>query len=215
MNFGLSRKLFTIIALDLVGYGKSDSEERDLSYHALERDAKICSKLMAELNHKTYSVCGWDEGARVAAILAIENQSRVNSLILLGFTPMMDEESSKAIGKTRDTSAWDKDILALYSDSYGEQRFSSLWRKYVDYTISNLESSDQFDIRDKLHKIKCPTLICYGTRDPIVNYSKHVLPVQENIYDSEIAEFKDAAHNIHQARATEFNEMLTKFVLSV
>lgn len=214
-KLGLNQDEFTIVAFDLPGYGKSNFEERDFNYTNLDRDATIAAKLMLKLGFKTYSVCGWDDGARVGAILAIKNQSRVDALVLWGFTPMMDEITSKIIGKTRDIGIWDIKALELYSNVYGEEKFSQFWRKYVDFIMSNLESNDQFDIIDQLHLIKCPTLVLHGTNDPIVNYKRHVLPVIDNINDIDMVQFKGAAHNIHQARAFEFNSIVTTFVTSV
>lgn len=214
VELGLNRDEFTLVALDLPGYGKSDSEERDFCYTSFERDASIAAKLMALLKFKTYAVCGWDDGARVAAILAIRNQSRVNALVLWGFTPMMDEATSKIIGKTRDIGTWDECALKIYSAVYGEHRFSQFWRKYVDYIVSNMESPEQFDIKDQLHMIKCPTLVLHGTNDPIVSFARHVEPVKASIYDADVVLFKSAAHNIHQARASEFNRIVTTFVAS-
>lgn len=170
---------------------------------------------MRKLNHKTYSVAGWSDGARVASLLAIKHQSRVNALLLWGFVPIMDKQSCEAVARTRDTSCWDPEVREFYSSVYGEQRFSDLWRKYVDFIVATLEYPVQFDIRQELYKIKCPVLILHGTRDPIVNFSEHVKPLEMQIYDSDILQFKGMAHNIHQADPNQFNRVLSTFVTSV
>lgn len=177
--------------------------------------AGVAAKLMSNLKFKTYAVGGWSDGARVACLLAISHQSRVNALLLWGFVPVMDQRSSQAIARTRDTSSWDPRVLEFYSSVYGEQAFSDLWRKYVDFIVSALELPDQFDIRQQLCKIKCPTLILHGTDDPIVNYAEHVKPLEMQIYDSDILQFKGLAHNIHQADPSRFNQVLTTFVTSL
>lgn len=217
----LDEQQFTIIAPDLPGCSGSEliSEEKlDFCEPTLEYFnlcAQICSKLMAKLNFKTYSVGGWNDGARVAALLAIKYQSRVNSLLLWGFSPIMDPKSCLAMARSRDTSIWEPTILKSYCDVYGEQHFSDLWRKYVDFTVKTLESPVNFDIRDKLSQIKCPTLVLHGSEDPIISFQDHVKPIEMQIYDSEIKQFKGLAHNIHQADPVGFNQVMARFVSSV
>lgn len=218
-KFGLSRDEFTIVAFDLPGYGKSEpkAEEKafDPTLQYFEFCALVGAKLMSSLGHKTYSIAGWDDGARVASLIAVTNQSRVNALILWGFIPVMDKETAGAIARTRDTGSWNEQIREYYSSVYGEQLFSDLWRKYVDFIIASLELPDQFDIRQRLAQIKCPTLIMYGSEDPIVSYTEHVKPLEMLIYDSELLTFKGLAHNIHQANPGQFNQVVTSFVTSV
>lgn len=217
---GLARDEFTVIAPDLPGYGRSQLRHEELkvcepSLEYFQLCARICAKLMAELGHKTYSVGGWSDGARVGALLAIQCQSRVNSLCLWGFSPVMDKASCWATARARDTSIWEPDVLKTYSDVYGEEHFSDLWRKYVDFVVRTLELPDQFDIRDQLKQIKCPTLVLHGANDPIISYEAHVKPIEMQIYDSQIGQFQGLAHNIHQADPVGFNQVMARFVSSV
>lgn len=219
-KFGLSKEEFTIVAYDLPGYGKSQprAEEKkfDPTLSYFELCARVGAKLMSFLEHKTYSIAGWNDGARVASLLAVDFRSRVNALILWGFLPVLDKETANAIARTRDTSTWNAEIRENYSSVYGDQLFSDLWRKYVDFIIASLDTPEHvFDIRQRLSSIKCPTLILYGNQDPIVNYEQHVKPLEMLIYDSELITFKGLSHNIHQANPGQFNRVVTSFVTSV
>lgn len=229
---GLSGSDFTLVALDLPGYGRSElmatssrpsgssnsngSSIRDCepTMDYFELCADVCRQLMQELGFKTYSVGGWNDGARVAALLAIKCQARVNSLLLWGFAPVMDEQSCLALARARDTSIWEPSILRTYADVYGEQGFGELWRKYVDFVVKSLELPDRFDIRDRLRQIKCPTLVLHGSEDPIISFREHVRPIEMQIYDSEVRQLAGLAHNIHQAAPKHFNELLARFVAS-
>lgn len=216
----MSKEQFTIVAYDLPGYGKSapraEEKKFDPTLCYFELCARVGSKLMAQLGHKTYSIAGWNDGARVASLLAVESQSRVNALILWGFIPVLDMDTAQAIARTRDTSTWNAEIRNNYTGVYGDQLFSDLWRKYVDYIIASLDEPDRvFDIRAKLSAIKCPTLIMHGSEDPIVSYEQHVKPLEMLIYDSELITFKGLAHNIHQSNPSRFNQLVTSFVTSV
>lgn len=227
-EFGLNKNDFTLVAYDLPNYGKSkvtsvtkDRYGKIIKFNNLpsmeyfELCARLGAKLMSFLNFKTYSVCGWSDGARVASLLAIKYQSRVDSLLLWGFVPIMDEQSCEAVARTRDTSTWNPKVLEFYSDVYGEQKFSELWKEYVDFLISTLEQPVQFDLREQLKHIKCPTMILHGSEDPIVDFRKHVKPLHMQIYDSEIVQIPDMAHNIHQAYPEKFNTLLTTLITTV
>lgn len=167
---------------------------------------------MRHLNYKTYSVLGWSDGAKVACLLAIKHQSRVDNLILWGFTPYMDKKSCQAIGKTRDVDIWDTTVLKSYQDSYGQEQFADMWHRYVDFVIASMEFEERFDIRHRLSTIKCPTLVLHGENDPIVDYEQHVEPLDYLIYDSNIQTFPSASHNLHQAYPKKFNQVVTQFI---
>lgn len=218
-KFGLSKEEFTIVAYDLPGFGRSERKGKDSNFDPTLEFFELCAlvgaKLMSSLGHKTYSIAGWNDGARVASLLAATNESRVNALILWGFVPMMDKATAGAISRTRDTSTWNGEVREYYSSVYGDQLFGDLWRKYVDYVIASLDLPDRFDIRSRLSAIKCPTLIMYGSEDPIVSYEQHVKPLEMLIYDSELITFKGLAHNIHQANPGQFNQLVTRFVTNV
>lgn len=235
-EFGINKEEFTMVAYDMPGYGKSKTAPPKVvsrrkyqqqaqepvgngdilpSMEYFQLCARLGAKLMAKLSYKTYSVGGWSDGAKVACLLAIEYQSRCNSLLLWGFVPVMDKMSCDAIARTRDTSTWNPEALEFYSKVYGDTKFSDLWRKYVDFIISTLEVPEYFDIQDRLKQIKCPTMILHGSKDPIVNYQKHVKPLDTAIYNSEIVKLNDLSHNIHQAAPKRFNQLLTTFVASV
>lgn len=219
-ELGLNPDEFTLIVPDLPGYGRSKLISADLkpcepTIDYFELCASVCVKLMARLGYKTFSLAGWNDGARVAALLAIKCQSRINALVLWGFAPVMDESTCWATANTRDTSIWEPSILKGYLDVYGEQNFPDLWRHYVDSVVNSLESPKRFDIRQQLCQIKCPTLVMHGSDDPIVSFEQHVKPIEMQIYDSQIIQFNGLAHNIHQAEPKKFNQVLTQFVTSV
>lgn len=238
-KLGLSHDEFTIVTFDLPGQGSSTclvpsvkcplktppltaqqkmNNEPDYfsalpTMEYFELCADTGASLMASLGHKTYSVAGWSDGARVASLLAIRHQSRVNSLLLWAFVPIMDKHSCEAISRTRDTDTWDPEALKVYTKVYGgQERFSDYWKAYVDFIMSTLEFPDHFDIRNLLSKIKCPTLVLHGKQDPIVDYRQHVEPLNMQIYNSEIQQLDGLAQNIHQSNPSQFNALLAKFV---
>lgn len=226
---GIDLEAFTLVLFDLPGFGLSQHEgdHADQEHHHhneksrdnptmeyFENCANIGASLMAHLQFKTYSVAAWSDGARVASLLAVEQPSRVNSLLLWSFLPTIQPSSSWALARTRDISTWDQSALKFYTDVYGEHEFSEKWRKYVDWLVSATDESHHFDIRPILSKIKCPTLILHGAVDPIVDFREVVVPLERVIPDSNIEQLRGLSHNLHQADSCRFNQVLTSFVLN-
>lgn len=90
----------TIIAPDLPCYGKCELAHDELKLCESTSDYSHlcswrCSELMAQLGFRTYPVAGWNDGSRVAALLAM--------------------------ARSRDTSIWEPSILKSYADVHGEQ----------------------------------------------------------------------------------------------
>lgn len=82
-------KEFTVVAMDLRGYGWSaapsgDAEHKVYSKRAMAADAR---EVMAALGHQTFMVIGHDRGARVAYRLALDHPACVTGLVPLDILP--------------------------------------------------------------------------------------------------------------------------------
>jgi haloacetate dehalogenase len=79
---------FTIIALDLRGYGASSKPDGVAQYvkSAMARD---CSIVMEKLGYSTYFICAHDRGARVAHKLLVDFPDRVKKAIFLDICPTL------------------------------------------------------------------------------------------------------------------------------
>lgn len=210
---GLDQELFTIIAIDLPGYGKSRPPERMYSVASYPNDAKKAGLLMEKLGIKLYSVLGWSDGAKIALLLAINNQARVDKLIVWGVVPYASEYDIKAVSMTRDTSIFDAKSRKNYIEAYGEELFEQLWHKHVDYCSSFSGNSEAiWDIRKEMRTIKCPTLILHGDKDSLIDKT-HPATAEREIADSRLIRFPNGSHNIHQVYVKEFNKYVTDFLL--
>ncbi|BDD60360.1 hypothetical protein MPDQ_000449 [Monascus purpureus] len=84
-------KKYTIVALDLRGYGASskprgDGNHANYSKRVMARD---CARVMGKLGHSRYYVCGHDRGARVTHTLCIDYPERVMKAMLLDISPTL------------------------------------------------------------------------------------------------------------------------------
>jgi len=65
--------------------------------------------------------------------------------------------------------------------------------------------------QDMLPKIKCPTLIIHGEKDPLVS-SFHPEYLHKHIAGSALRIWPGGRHNIHLRYPEEFNDMVSQFL---
>jgi len=82
---------FTLVALDLRGYGDSDRPMSDDTHAAYSKRAMAADALaaMRELGHERFAVCAHDRGARVAHRLALDHRQAVRRMMLLDIAPTL------------------------------------------------------------------------------------------------------------------------------
>lgn len=84
-------KTYTVIAMDLRGYGCSSKPKGDEkhSQYAKSAMATDCASLMSKLGHESFFVCAHDRGARVAHKLCVDYPKRVKKAIFLDIAPTL------------------------------------------------------------------------------------------------------------------------------
>ncbi|KAI9731100.1 MAG: hypothetical protein M1818_007957 [Claussenomyces sp. TS43310] len=82
---------YTVIALDLRGYGASSKPGGSDSHaeYAKSVMARDCQTVMARLGHASYFVCAHDRGARVAHKLCVDHPASVRKVITLDICPTL------------------------------------------------------------------------------------------------------------------------------
>jgi haloacetate dehalogenase len=77
---------FSVVALDLRGYGDSSRPASGYGKRTMAQDAV---DVMAQLGHRRFAVCAHDRGARVAHRLALDHPGVVTRLMLLDIAPTL------------------------------------------------------------------------------------------------------------------------------
>ena len=94
---------FTVVALDLRGYGDSSRPDPDAEHlsHSKRRMASDAVAVMHLLGHSQFFVAAHDRGARVAHRLAADHPQAVKRLLLLDIAPTlaMYEQTSEAFAR--------------------------------------------------------------------------------------------------------------------
>lgn len=80
---------FTVVLLDLRGYGSSSKPVNDIAQYAKSAMARDCAVVMEQLGHKTFYLCGHDRGGRVGHKLCVDYPERVKKAMFLDICPTL------------------------------------------------------------------------------------------------------------------------------
>ena len=200
-----------IVAFDPRGYGYSRPPQRQFfGTTSFENDATDAKGLMDAFGIEKFSVLGWSDGAIAGLILASLFPDSVRSLVVWGGNAYVSKEDIECYSKIRNLSKWSKKMFEPLEQEYGREGLHQLWNSWLD-VLEEVYHSGGNICKDMLSKIKCPTLILHGMKDPIVpNF--HPTYLSANICNSTVYNFADGKHNIHLRYSDEFNQVVKNFV---
>lgn len=204
----MSKTKYTIIAMDPIGYGKSRPPARDYSkgVDLYKMDAKMAVDLMKALGYTSFDWIGWSDGGRVGLVAAIAFPSRIDRLVIWGSAARVTPRQQLALEAARDLGIWDDRRRETFIREYGSLKAASeIWGRHVDFykTLGNICEED-------IQKIRCPTLLVHGDRDPIEK--SLVQQLEKQISDSEFHSFPDAGHATHIDKSREFVKIVENFL---
>ena len=81
----------------------------------------------------------------------------------------------------------------------------------MDANTDIMDKRDGYVYEEELSKIKCPTLIVHGGRDPIVPFF-HTEFIKDRIKGCKLAVIENGGHNLHLRYHKEFNEIVGNFL---
>lgn len=80
---------FTVVLLDLRGYGSSSKPGGDVAQYVKSAMARDCAISMEQLGYKSFYLCGHDRGGRVAHKLCVDFPDRVKKVMVLDICPTL------------------------------------------------------------------------------------------------------------------------------
>lgn len=204
----MNKSKYTIVAMDPIGYGKSRPPARDYSkgVQLYKLDAETGVELMKSLGYSSFDWIGWSDGGRVGLVAAINFPSRLDRLVIWGSVPRVTSRQQMALEAARDLQYWDESRREAFIEEYGDlDTATKMWGLHVDYykTLDDI-------CEEEIGKIRCPTLIIHGDRDPIEK--SLALKMADAISDSEFRSFPDVGHAAHVEKNQEFVKIVEKFL---
>ncbi|XP_042317681.1 valacyclovir hydrolase [Sceloporus undulatus] len=208
----MNKQLFTLVAWDPRGYGKSIPPVRDFPLDFFERDAKDAVDLMQALKFKKFSLLGWSDGGITALIAAAKYPDLIHKMVVWGANSSVTEEDVKLYNGIRDISKWSERVRKPMEEMYGHEYLSKTCAAWVDGISQFIHQPNGSICQSLLPHIKCPTLIIHGEKDPLVPRA-HPEYLHKHITDSQLYFVPEGKHNLHLRFAEEFNRVVEKFLL--
>jgi pimeloyl-ACP methyl ester carboxylesterase len=225
-----------VVALDLPGFGSSPMPVREISISGY---AHTLDALLGELGIDAAAVLGNSMGGFIAAELAIAFPQRVERLVLVSAAGISTHRPADRpnlmpllVHSERITAAcaaW----LASKSDTVA--RRPRLREATLGVVVRHpgqlpaplaaeqlrgsgkpgflpaLQSIIEYDVRERLPEIACPTLIVWGDRDRLISV-RDADVFEELIDDSRKVIFEDTGHMAMLERPAAFNALLGEFL---
>uniref|UniRef100_A0ACB8FCT2 Uncharacterized protein n=2 Tax=Sphaerodactylus townsendi TaxID=933632 RepID=A0ACB8FCT2_9SAUR len=207
----MNKELFTIVAWDPRGYGKSIPPLREFPPDFFERDAKDAVDLMQALKFQRFSLLGWSDGGITALVAAAKYPHLIHKMVIWGANANVTAEDVKIYNGIRDVSKWSERTRKPLEEMYGYEYFSKTCEAWVDGISQFMHNPNGSICQPLLPHIKCPTLIIHGDKDPLVPRF-HAEYLHKHIEGSQLHFVPEGKHNLHVRFAEEFNRMVEKFL---
>lgn len=178
----MNKEKFTVIAFDPPGYGQSRPPNRKFDENFYKHDAKIASEFMNTIGIRKYSLLGWSDGGISSIILAAENPTSVDKLIIWGANSFVLPEDIAAFESLRDINDWSPKMKEPLTKLYGEAGLQNMWNEWCD-TMINIKRKGGNICMEHVARVSCPTLILHGAKDPLVT-AEHPNYLNANIKNS-------------------------------
>ena len=198
------KKYFNILYIDLPGFGKSEEPKYPWTIYDYVEAIKM---LITELKIKKIILIGHSFGGRLSLIYS--SKYEVEKLIC--FASPYIKEMKKLPFKTKVYKALKK-VWVLKPIANIMKNFigSTDYKNASDVMRGVLVQSINVDMTEDVKKIKCPTLLVWGTLDTAVPLSR-AYELEKLIKDSGVVIYEGATHYAYLERINEVTRVLDSF----
>jgi 2-hydroxy-6-oxonona-2,4-dienedioate hydrolase len=191
-----------VYVLDLPGHGASSKPDHVLS---AKEQAEVVSRFIDAHKLKRIYVYANSYGCQIAANLAAKRSNIIKGMILTG--PTTDPKAATILQQG----------FRLWLDGFVEPKSArpQLILDLLDQGIvRGIKTGEEMlidDIRVNLPKIKCPTLVLRGEKDPIAP-QQWVKQVAHLIPKSKFGVIKNGSHSVNYAAAKQLTKSILEFI---
>jgi pimeloyl-ACP methyl ester carboxylesterase len=227
-------KNFRVIAIDVLGFGKSDVPAPSFK---IDEIPNFIFKFMQTLNIHLTNMIGHSMGGVISLLIAIKYPQAIKNLILVGSAgfkvtlpihfrilsiPIIGKALVNSFGfrYTLKGGAYNKQVI---SDEFVAKLSEILRNKErKKFFIRLFKSSVSFygvkfkiilSIQREVKKIKSPVLLIWGRQDPVV-YISHALKAQKRFKNAKLKIFENCGHYPQLEHSQEFNIAVEDFLNS-
>lgn len=220
-NIGALAEKYHVVALDQIGFGKSD---KPFVNYRIRTYVDFLDQFCKQLKIERATLVGNSMGGWIAAMFTASFPDRVDKLVLedaAGYAPPKDFDTSVFYGLNPTTRAGMKILIAkvFYSkafqtDAFIDQSIAARLAAGDGYTINSITESiirgeDYLD--DIVKKIKRPTLLIWGRQDGLVPLAEGER-FNKDIAGSKMIVIEECGHVPNLEKPGEFNAAVLKFL---
>jgi pimeloyl-ACP methyl ester carboxylesterase len=189
-------------AIDLPAHGKSTGQGRD----SIAAYAAVALSMLDAWQLSSAVIAGHSMGGAIAQWLALHHPARVRGLVLVG-TGARLRVHPNILRAMHEGTPMDADILTRPIDNSPYTRSTPADPLgYNDWLACNT-----FDVMNRLSEIKCPTLVCVGSKDDRTP-PKYAAYLAEHIAGARLVTFEGAGHSPMRDQPAEMAQALQAFV---
>ncbi len=219
-------KFRKVVTLDMFDQGFSDKMEEG---YTIEDQAKLVIALLDELNIEKFDLFGISYGGHVSLNVATLVPNRVKKLTVfncLTHTNKLLHDigiSWIEAAKTRDPELFYYiTIPVIYSSNFYSKNYDWLSKRkevlkpvfndvFLESMIRLVNSSQEFDLRDQLHKVTAKTLVV-GARNDLLTPAHNTAEIADLVSDSMYMEMLECGHASMYEKPSEFLTILIGFL---
>lgn len=224
---------FRVVAIDLIGHGKTDSP-KDAKRYAMERQLKDLESIFRELKLSQFSLLGYSMGGRTALAYACEYPDRVGRLLLESASPGLELEADRKqrqeadarlaqdllrdgleafVAKWENISLFDsqKSLPQSVREQVRQERLAQS-ALGISNSLLGMGTGSQRSYWDCLEDLKMPVLLLTGELDP--KFYTIALRMQELLPNAE-HRIISAGHAIHVEKPAEFATMVMEQLIRI
>jgi pimeloyl-ACP methyl ester carboxylesterase len=212
--YEIFKKTYRLVSLDLPGFGKTENPKETFD---LEKYANFISEFLAKIGvSELYTIIGHSNGGAIA-IKAIGNEILyTKKLVLLASSGIRQNYSVKTktvriiakilkvptyiLPKKTKNKLKKRVYNSLGSDMFIAENLQETFKKIVSEDISQLAK-----------KIKCPTLLIYGSKD-LATPPEFGKTFSRSISNSNIIILENSGHFVHHDDSEEVKRLICEFI---
>ena len=194
-----------IIIVDLPGYGKSEEPKE---VWTVDDYVLFLKELLDKLNVNNPIIIGHSFGGKIGLLYA--TKYAVKKLICLA-SPFK-KNSKKTSLKIKILKAAKKIPILNKLESFAKRHIGSTdYKQASDMMRKILVKTVNYDISDQLYKIKCPTLLIWGTMDKAVSIND-AYELEKLIDDCGLVTYEGCSHYAYLERFDQTIRVLKSFI---
>lgn len=205
---------YQLLSLDLPGFGGSQKPE--IAW-GLNDYAAFVSKWLAKIGQKNvYAVVGHSFGGAVSIVLANQNKTSLDKIVLIASAGIRGERTAKKRLLWLAAKAAKVPLYILPANKAKKLKVR-LYKKagsdilLVPHMRETFKRIVNEDVRPAAKSIKQPTLLLYGTADKETPIAQGQL-LKDSIRSSQIEVIEGAGHFLHQEEAESVAQKIKNFL---